>query len=95
MFYCNLPSFYPLPTKGDGRIVVTAPSSIAGADSPASTTAAAAATTTAIASEATPVDLPLSLVLGKMPQKHFHLISPANVTVHNTSGKLVATYTLL
>eukprot|EP01032_Pedospumella_encystans_P013082 gene13082-15084_t len=68
---------------GDGRIVVTAPSSIAGADNPAPTTAAAFATTS-VTPAATPVDLPLSLVLGKMPQKHFHLTSPANVTVYNT-----------
>lgn len=56
----------------DGRIVVTTGTN--------PTTAATTAPTT------TPVDLPLSLVLGKMPQKHFHLTTPAS-TLHTAPGE--------
>lgn len=78
---------------GDGRIVVTAPPSIAGAEAFATTIEATTNTTpnspttaTTLTPNTTPVDLPLSLVLGKMPQKHFHLTSPADVTINNTPG---------
>lgn len=41
--------------------------------------------TTATTPTFKPVDLPLALVLGKMPQKHFHLTSPAD-SAHTAPG---------